>query len=857
MGNYRYLLILMLFVANSLLANNDKQGFKEYQDSLLNIVDTYADNTNEQIASCINVIRFYRGNDLKKAFDYTDKILQKAKSNNNKEYECRLMYELVRINLDKGDISNAKNVLLTTKSMTFDLNNKELLGYYYLMESVILSYEKKTLKSVDKSLLALKYFILAKDCSGMGYVYSNIGINYLYINNLKKAEEKLLQAEEMAKEVNDKRLLNFVYNNLGIVKLRQKDKKNALYYFEKSLQICNETYNLFGKISSYNNVGSIYFKEGKYEKVLEQLNSAILILENMKHTSKYATLLRNRGYVYVMLNKIDSAKIAYKKSIIISKEIKDTINIVKSKQYLAKLYFKDNNIKNSKKCLNDIFLLAKSFKTMSVLEDSYLLMGEINKNKGNYKTAYEYIEKAKIISDSLNTIDLKNKQKDLNKQIELKDKINDFEDEIKTSKKEYEDMINRQTIYGIIMVNIVVILLILTFIFFRNFKRTTDTNKLLVRHSKEIEEQKALTEISNIELQEQYVFTETLLNSIPNPIFYTTKRGVIIGCNKSFEKLVGANTKNVVLGENVKDLCNLKDSSFKCKTICDFAKIIKDDMPIEDTLVDAKSDLKNVLIYKQIILDQNKKSRAILGIVIDITEIKKAEKEVKDALHSKDKFFNIMAHDLKNPFNGVLGLSQLLMEGVTDFSIEETQRYAILINQSSVQIYNLLENLLDWARAQTGSLKTNPIEFDVDTSIVESIEFLRSSFKDKNIEVKYTKNHERKLFADKNMIQTAIRNIIANAIKFTPEKGNITIETNEENNLLKINIIDTGVGIEKENLSKILSIEHTTTEGTNNEKGTGLGLVVSKEFIVLNNGTITVDSEVNKGTTFVISIPFN
>lgn len=850
---YRYCILLFALTLISLCVKSENDRL-HYQDSLLNNVQIKKTNSEEWYEAHIKLIEYYRGSDLQKALSHTKKILHQAQKNKNKKYESKLLLEVVRNNLDRGNMDSVNVIFSGIKNLVFSLNDNKLFADYYLLKSVIENRDGKIIKSIDSGLLALKYFSEINDEAGLGFIYNNIGVNYVSINSLEKGLENFLIAKKFAESSKNPRILSVVYSNIGAINMLENKDEEALFYLKKALEVCNKSFNNFGKISPYINIGSIYSKQKKYNQVLEQLYSILNILRISDYKKKYCVVLRNLGYTYLEMKQLDSAKFFYKKSALLSEEINDTINVVKAKEALANLYFKEKNMQGSKKCLQDIFLLAKSKKTMKNLEKAYLLLGEIEIANNNYKMAYKYLEKAKKVSDSLNIINVDKEKGNLYKQVELKDKINSFEYKLNKSKEEYTKLVNRQMIYIFIMISVILLLLIAAFLVMKESLRTKKRNENLMEHTKEMEEQKKLIEISNIELQEQYTFSEILINSIPNPIFYTSKRGDIIGCNDSFSEIVGKN-KKTILNTNIKNIC--ESGGFDCYCIENFVKIKEFGIPIEDKLIDAEGSEKNVFIFKQEILDQDKKSKAILGIIIDITEIKEAEKKVKEALDTKNKFFNIMAHDLKNPFNGVLGLSQLLSGDLDGYTLSEIKQYAELINQSAIQIYNLLENLLEWARAQTGSIQKKPVDFLVKHLIIESIEFLESSCQEKQIEISYEENN-LKAFADKNMVQTAIRNILANAIKFTPEKGSIKIVTSQKNKFLKISIADTGVGIPKENLEQLFDLKNSiSTEGTNKEKGTGLGLVISKEFITANDGTIEVESEVNKGTNFIISLPIN
>ena len=223
---------------------------------------------------------------------------------------------------------------------------------------------------------------------------------------------------------------------------------------------------------------------------------------------------------------------------------------------------------------------------------------------------------------------------------------------------------------------------------------------------------------------------------------------------------------------------------------------------------------------------------------------------------TKDKMFSIIAHDLKNPFNSILGFSEILESKFDEFDEDEKKKYIATISSSSQTVYKLLDNLLQWARSQTGNIIFNPREFILYNLIKSNVDLVKNLLSKKHILLNLDVKKNIKVYADKNMISTVIRNILSNAIKFT-EKGEINISAIKEDDLIKISVQDTGIGMTKEQQDSIFNIgDSKSTYGTRGETGTGLGLLICKDFVEKNEGSISVLSELNKGTTFNIYLPF-
>ncbi len=259
---------------------------------------------------------------------------------------------------------------------------------------------------------------------------------------------------------------------------------------------------------------------------------------------------------------------------------------------------------------------------------------------------------------------------------------------------------------------------------------------------------------------------------------------------------------------------------------------------------------KNMLLEKtqqEIIVQQNK-------IEAQKIELEKKATALQEVNKTKDRFFTIIAHDLKNPFNALIGFSELIKQAVENKDLEEIKNINEIILQSSIQTHKLLLNLLEWAKAQTNGIQYNPEKIDIKKIIEEHIELFVHQVNKKNIILKDETNHCM-VFADLNLINTVLRNLISNAIKYT-QNGEIKITCSRQAEYYKISISDTGVGISEEILQSLFDIDkNTSTPGTEGERGTGLGLILSKELIEKNKGEISVESIVNEGSTFSFSLP--
>jgi len=240
-------------------------------------------------------------------------------------------------------------------------------------------------------------------------------------------------------------------------------------------------------------------------------------------------------------------------------------------------------------------------------------------------------------------------------------------------------------------------------------------------------------------------------------------------------------------------------------------------------------------------------------------ERQRAEKsaaELRELVSTKDKLFSIIAHDLRSPFNNIIGLSELLIE--KEAHDAKSEKYAGLINSSAKNTLGLLDNLLNWAISQTDQLSFNPKKIILSSLIREEINTSNSRALLKNISLKLIQNEEVEVYADENMVMVILRNLISNAIKFTNSGGEINVSVIPGTKQVEISILDNGIGMDEEKIKTLFHLSsNATSPGTANEKGSGLGLVLCKEFVEKLGGKIWVESEEGKGSDFKFTLPVN
>ena len=232
--------------------------------------------------------------------------------------------------------------------------------------------------------------------------------------------------------------------------------------------------------------------------------------------------------------------------------------------------------------------------------------------------------------------------------------------------------------------------------------------------------------------------------------------------------------------------------------------------------------------------------------------------ELNELNASKDKFFSIIAHDLKNPFNTIIGFSEMMKESIRLNDSATFYEYTVMINTSAVQTLRLLENLLEWANSQRRKITFTPVPVNIGELVKDEFVMVDEMATGKSIDLKNYVNDSLTVVADKNMLRTILRNLITNAVKFTHKNGHVEVNAITSDDHVEIAVSDNGIGMSQETISKLFRIDaNLSTRGTENEKGTGLGLFLCKDFVEKHNGKIWVESQEGKGSTFKILLPLD
>lgn len=351
----------------------------------------------------------------------------------------------------------------------------------------------------------------------------------------------------------------------------------------------------------------------------------------------------------------------------------------------------------------------------------------------------------------------------------------------------------------------------------------------------------------------------TLFESANDGILIIDTNGRIVDINPSLLRSVGY-SHDELSGKVVWEIECFRVIIPSTDAFTDF--LITEDFHFEDILLPVRNGefLSAEVIINTVLLDNKK---VIQCNIRDISERKLAEKEIlerenqlRELNATKDKFFSIITHDLKSPFTSIIGFSELLADKILRKDYDETLEFANIIHESSWRVMDLLTNLVEWSRIQTGRMEFNPERTDIITIIKEVAGLTRDSAWQKSISVLLDMPDKINIFADKAMISTVLRNLLSNAVKFTREGGEIIVSAFRKADEIVVSVSDNGIGIKKDTLERLFKIgETTSTPGTQGESGTGLGLLLCNEFIQKHGGVLWAESVPGKGSRFNFTLP--
>ena len=598
-----------------------------------------------------------------------------------------------------------------------------------------------------------------------------------------------------------------IFNSIGLNYWKLGELDSALHFLGKNIEIRERQNDTSALGKSYNNIGVLYWKKGNLEKAYFNFSKALVFREKKKDMMGMVLVLNNLGLIYQRLKYYSNAIEAITRALRIADSIDYKFGIGYSYRRIANLNLEKGDFNNfslnADKALRIYKELNAEDDMAEVLNDYgryYLLLKQ-------YETAESYFRKSYDIA------------------IKIKDKFVEanslsYLGEASLLSGKYDAAKNY-------------ILKSLTLSIPRKFKVISSNNYhfLYKVYEKNKDIENALKCLKSYIALKDSLMDEAIISNIADEKI----KQVVLQSEASKQLLIKENELNL-RQIKVQQRLNMFFILFIAAISLALVAIVR--------LYLKQKKLQSSLIVT------NKKLNSLNS------ELQENNRLLEEANNTKNKLFSIIAHDLKNPFLSIYGFAEMIFIKAQKSTESELKKYSEILLESSKKLVQLIDNLTKWAQLHQSSFKPSPEEFNLFNEVELIIKQLKLNLELKNISLSLEVDPSALIFADKEMMATVMRNIISNAIKFTPPEGKIFIRSEKDNRFFNIIIKDTGIGMGEELVKKIMDGKHITSSlGTSNEKGTGIGLSICREFILLNKGLFFINSEPDRGSEFKISIP--
>lgn len=621
----------------------------------------------------------------------------------------------------------------------------------------------------------------------------SIQISFLYrVINVDSAMLYCQKGIQYAKNTGVEKYLGPPNYMLGLLYYRIDSLDAAQSSFSTALEIYEKIERPDLMAKCYSVIGNVYKRRGNYEKALEYYIQVLKTYEETEYHKGIAIAYAHIGDMYLIQNNLDQAMLYFRKSLEKRLEFGITTDIESDYLNIGVVYNKKNDYDNALEYFNTALRIYEKNGDLEGMILIFHNVGELRFKLGDDQLAYE---------SYMNALELSRKQGSSTLVGELTASLAAYFIKM----KDYQKAID-YCIEGL------------------GLAQQTNTLHPQTLILKQLSE--AYDSLGDIQNSYHYYKQYT---QIKDSIFNIESSGQIANMEAKYQS-EKKEQENILLRKDNQIQTNIRNSFIA------FSVLILLMILILFNRFRLKKKAHKKLLEKNIIISNQRD-------------------KLKESNATKDKFFSIISHDLRSPFSSILGFSDILYTDYYSYDDSERRKFISKIKSSSKSAYSLLENLLEWARSQTGGIKINKETLKLNKLVLDSIEPYKFNAISKKIDIIINIPGELSLFIDKNTSITFIGNIVNNAIKFTPNGGCITIESKADEDTVHLHFIDNGVGMSQDAIDKLFRIdENISTPGTNQEKGTGLGLILCKEFIEKNGGIISVKSKIGKGTEFKISL---
>ncbi len=623
----------------------------------------------------------------------------------------------------------------------------------------------------------------------------HIGVIYWQLGNFSMAMDFLQESNIIYGRISNQLGVARTFSNIGLVFYEQGFYARALENYFRALKILEEKDEKDVLSAVLNNIGLLYQDQGDFKLAEEFHQRSLQIKRQLNDQRAISFSLNSLGTLKQQTGQYQEALEYYTSALAIRQKLLDKREIANTQSNIGHLYILMNQPRLALSNLNQALSLFSEVDDQTGIAQTYYYLALANKQAGRLALAQNFFEKSMQISKKIGhpRIFIEN----LRGMSGLMAERNEFQ-RAYAYQIQYELL--RDSLFNA-----------------ENLKKISEMQMLYDRDrsDKEIELLRNTNETIALNLQIQQLLRNFLLGGVLL---------VLILLFLLYNRFLYISRVNSLLESQKRE--------------------------IEENNLQLTTLNRNLLEQKQKVEELNQKlNQANLRLL-------ESEKHLIETNATKDKFFSIISHDLRNPFASIVSFSRILKRDIQNLDKIELRELAKELDKSVLKINNLLDNLLQWSKTQTGKIKFHPEYLAVSDLIRDNFNLFATNARDKEINMVNSADHELVVYADLNMTNTVIRNLISNALKYSDSGGTIEVRSLVVNKMAKITIKDTGLGMTPEQLDMLWNANTVfTTYGTRDEKGSGLGLVLCREFVEKQGGEITVFSEKGKGTEFAFTLP--
>jgi PAS domain S-box-containing protein len=831
-----------------------------------------------------DLFKLYLRSDPKRSEKYGRELLEISLNMENDPWIAVAYSNIGILYWSKCDYQNAMKYQLKSLELKKNVGNKNEIAMAYGNIGVIYEKQGNYDRALEYYFKALRIFEEVDNQPALATSYSNMGIIYCYQQDYDQALEYHFKAMEIRKKIDDKVGIAMCYNNIGLVYEEQEDYPKALEYELKALSIREKIGDKKGVAVTSVNIGSIYRTQKKYQQALDYQQKAIELYEALDNKGGIAEASIQIGAIYNQKQNYELALEYLNRSLSVAEEIGAKSIQLRAYEEISELYEHQENFREA----------LRYYKTYNEIKEVIFnteKSNQIAEMQARYESEKNRREKELY---RLRNIELTEKNEEILLQKEELRKLSVAVEEspsvvVITDVRGNIEYVNSKftEITGFLPQEVIG----------KNpriLKSGTHTDKFYKRLWDSILsgedwrgefcnqkkngafywEDASISPLKSdkgvitnfikvsIDVTQRKIVESALIKSEKayHQLFETAHDAIIVFEPKT-EKVLDVNrracelygfTKTEFIGMSLEKVTkNVTRGKEKISETIDKGYLYSYES------VHSRKDGKEMFIEANASVMNFKGKEAILAIVRDVTEKRERLKTLKELNATKDKFFSIIAHDLKNPLSGMLMNVDILLNYSDSSAFSEKQIKSIKnIEVAGRQIQKLLENLLQWARTQRGRIEFCPNMVDLKFLVERKLSLLNSMAKSKNIQLISEIETETQVYADANMVETILRNLMTNAIKFTEGNGIVRVSTSEKGEFVEVTVMDDGVGIPPDKMRTLFRVDtQSSTKGTAGERGTGLGLILCKEFVEKHGGKIWVESQLGKGSRFHFTLP--